>query len=71
MTIEARPAHVCADEYAAAVLAHFPSRHAQVLDRRLELHEDPEVAALMLTEQLGRAGAYRWCVALLAEVGAR
>ncbi len=73
MSAEARPAHVCADEYAASVLARsLPSRHAQVLDRRLESHVDPEVAAVLLTEQLGgRAAAFRWATALLAEVGAR
>lgn len=58
-----------ADNYSAARLAE----HLSASDRAAEtltLHVDPEAAAEDLRAAVGgRAAAYRWAVALIAEVG--
>lgn len=63
-------AAVTADGYAAGTLDRWLRTRERALGGRLVLHRDTERAAELLAEALGgRAAAYRWAVALVAEVG--
>jgi hypothetical protein len=51
-----------------SVTAAYIAGRDRVLGGQLHLHREPEVAAALLTEELGPMGARAWVLRVLAEV---